>query len=558
LTLGSVAANLLCRLKTHPLSILYALLMLSGLFVGLSSIVFYRMTNGLENIYSSEGWAAYTLSIFFHTAVIILIPGIFIGSIYPYLLKMSQWVFRGPGRTMGQLAAMNTAGAIIGALTAGFFLLNFIGLWTSIKLMAMLYFIVTIFTVDRWSQERLVSRAVPAIGLILLILFLYSSDLALVKLDPKNRERVVEVWEGSHGIVSVVKKSDDLKIKVDNYYTLGGVSAVHSERKQAQMPLFVHPDAKSVFFLGMGTGITAEASLDFPIRSVISCELIPEVVTAARKHFWKYNSRLFDDPRSSIVIEDGRNFLMGNRQKYDVIVSDLFIPWQAGTGTLYSKEHFATSRSRLTEGGLFAQWMPLFQMSKEEFMIIAKTMLEVFPQVNFWRGDFAPDRSVGVLIGQCEKTPLNTASTARNVGQVIKRHAAGRVSDADVVPYMLYAGNLTEVKQLFEDYPVNTDDMPVIEFLSPRAQQEQETGRLPAFSSIQLIQFFDQLFSLVPPETDPYLKDLSDEQLGYVYGGLELHKAGTYKEMGEIEKARIIYRKLLSKIPLDIYPELKE
>jgi spermidine synthase len=558
LTLGAIVANLLSRLKMNPLIILNALLILSGLMVGISSLVFYRLTDGLVNIYSNKGWAAYTLSIFTHAAIVILIPGIFLGSVYPFLLKVSQWIFQGSGKTIGRLAAINAFGGIMGAVGAGFFFLNFLGLWTSIKLMAILYFIAAIFIVDRLHLKRLALRSVPAIGLVLLISFLYSSNLPLVKLNPKMRENLVEVWEGSHGVVAVVKQGQDLKIKVDNYYALGGVSASHQEQNQAHIPLFIHPDPGSVFFLGMGTGITAGASLSFPVQKVITCELIPEVVIAADKYYRHFNNRIFDDPRSKIVIEDGRNFLMGSREKFDVIISDLFIPWHAGTGTLYSREHFALTKYRLKEGGLFVQWMPLFQVSKKEFMIVVRTMLEVFPQVTLWRGDFISDWPTVALIGQSEGTPLNTENIRRNVKHIIKNRPSDRITDVDVVPYVLYSGNLTEVKHLFENYPMNSDNYPLIEFLSPRTQQEQESKRVSSFASIQLVDFFDQLFSLTPPEADPYLENLTDEQIGYVYAGLYLHEVRVYKEAGRLKEARAIYKKFLSLIPMDIYPELKE
>ncbi len=558
LTFGAFAANFLSRLKMNPLVILSALLILSGLTVGLSSLAFYYLTDGLMNIYSNEGWAAYTFSIFRHAAIIILIPGIFLGSVYPYLLKVSQWIFQGPGKTIGRLAAINAFGGIIGAVGAGFFFLNFLGLWVSIKLMAFLYFIAAVFVVDRWYIKRLVLRSVPAIGLILLISLLYSSNLPLVKLNPNMRESLVEVWEGSHGVVAVVKQGQDLKIKVDNYYSLGGVSAFRQEKNQTHIPLFIHPDPKSVFFLGMGTGITAGASLSFPVQRVVTCELIPEVVYAADKYFRHFNNRIFDDPRSKIVIEDGRNFLLGSREKFDIIISDLFVPWQAGTGTLYSKESFALSKSRLEEGGLFVQWMPLFQVSKEEFMIVARTMLEVFPQVTLWRGDFISDTPTVALIGKSEVNPLNTAGIRRNVKHIIKSRPSDRITDLDVVPYVLYAGNLTEVEHLFENHPINSDNYPLIEFLSPKTHQEQESNRVSPFTSKQLVDFFDQLFSLSPPEADPYLENLSKEQISYVYAGLYLHKVRVFKEMGDIKEARDIYRKFLAVIPMDIYPEIKE
>ena len=53
---------------------------------------------------------------------------------------------------------------------------------------------------------------------------------------------------------------------------------------------------------------------------------------------------------------------MAAGKTYDVIVGDLFLPWRRGTALLYTVEQFEAAKARLAPGGLFAQWMPLYQM----------------------------------------------------------------------------------------------------------------------------------------------------------------------------------------------------
>jgi spermidine synthase len=82
-----------------------------------------------------------------------------------------------------------------------------------------------------------------------------------------------------------------------------------------------------------------------------------------------------------IVVEDDRNYLLATKEKFDLVIADLFPPWKFGSGGLYTREHFEAFRKRLDRGGLFAQWLPLCQISEKEFGIIARTMIEVFPLV---------------------------------------------------------------------------------------------------------------------------------------------------------------------------------
>jgi hypothetical protein len=89
---------------------------------------------------------------------------------------------------------------------------------------------------------------------------------------------VLDVSESVYGVTAVVEREARPAIKVNNYYSLGGSASLEHERNQALMPLLTHPDPRSVFFLGMGTGITAGAAVQPPVERIVVAELIPDVV----------------------------------------------------------------------------------------------------------------------------------------------------------------------------------------------------------------------------------------------------------------------------------------
>src|SRR5205814_5742518 len=95
-----------------------------------------------------------------------------------------------------------------------------------------------------------------------------------------------------------------------------------------------------------------------------------------------------------------------------VVVSDLFIPWHPGTGNLYSREMYSTVAAHLAAGGLFCQWLPLYQLTRSEFDLIARTFLDVFPHVSLWRSDFYADRPVVGLVGQSQIGSVDFAAAA--------------------------------------------------------------------------------------------------------------------------------------------------
>lgn len=552
LALGSVLAHRLNRIRWPSDSLLSLLLLACGFLVAFSPLVFGAVTHGLNYIETGNGWAGYVLSIFIDTALVILVPGIVVGSIFPFLLRLRQGQSASAGRTIGRLAAVNTIGAILGSVGAGFVLLNMVGLWGSLKLIAGLYFLMGTLAMRKFSFRALFPLRLPAAALGA-VLLLAVPNLSLVRIDPR-KEKLIEVWEGSHGTVAVVNQGVNLNIRVDNYYRLASGSAFYEpERWMARIPLLLHPDAKSVFFIGMGTGATAGAALDHPIRKVVVAELIPEVVTAAEKYFSSYNNGLFRDPRAKVVTEDGRNYLLGTPDTYDVIVSDIFTPWHAGIGSLYSLEHFATIRSRLNPGGLFALWLTGYQISQEEFAIIARTMNEVFPQVTLWREHFRPDIPILALIGCNGDEPLDPARIRKKMAGIVK---SGN-SFSEAIPEVFYVGNITAEKELFERSAVNTDNRPVIEYLAPVIEQKQRSGQAVWLTYQPLENLFDTLFDRLPPERDPFLRNLSSEQVGKIRAGLDLYKAFTYYYLKDYDKARDFYRKFKARIPAEMMPDLE-
>ncbi|MEE8349396.1 MAG: fused MFS/spermidine synthase [Acidobacteriota bacterium] len=555
LALGATLSHILCRINVSPVRALSVLLSLSGVLVGLSPLLFYRLTGGLQYVAAAAGWEAYIWAIFGNTGAVILLPGLVVGSVFPFLLRLAERSGPGVGPIIGRLASINVIGAIAGSLTAGFLLIGWVGLWGGIRLVALIYFILAIRVVYGKTGMSLVLRAVPAAGLVLSVTLYDPGSLPLVRVNPAADEVLLDLWEGSSGTVAVIDRRGDLRMKVNNFYTLGGSASSRHEQGQMHIPLVLHPDPRSVFVLGMGTGITAGAALDHAVERVVICELIPEVIAASQIHFGEFVNGLFDDKRVEMIAEDGRNFLLATPEKFDVIVADLFFPWRRGAGSLWTREHFQNVRAHLNPGGIFAQWLPLYQLSRTEFRIIAGTMAEVFPQVTLWRGDFFTTTPIVALLGGNEPGPLDPEKVVGNT----ERLGSGRtIPDPRMLqgyPFFFYAGNLTANLDLLGNEGINTDNHPLIEYLTPVTQREEKIGEEAWLTSDGLIDFFNQLARQLPPGEDPYLRDLSPEYLEYVEAGASFYRAAAYRSAGQEREAEIAARDFLARVPAQIAVE---
>jgi spermidine synthase len=543
--LASVAIDRVPRLTTGPASMGFVLAAAAAA-VAVQPRLFIAMTGDLRQV-QTDGWLAYVARIFAMALLFVGVPGFAAGLVFPWLLKAGRGA-AGIGRSVGRLVAVNTAGAITGSLATTFALLPWLGLWPTIAAVAVAYGALAVWIgVTAATRPRRVPLVAIAAGAAALALA--SATLPRLRLDSTREERVLALWEGSHGTVAVTEGRGGRSLRLNNSYSLGGtVDRIERERLQALIPLLLHPDPKRVFFLGLGTGITAGEAVRHPVDRIVVCELVPEVVSASRAWFTEWTRGLAADPRVEILAEDGRQYLAAGPEAFDVIISDLFVPWHAGTGTLYTREHFEIVRSRLRRGGVFAQWLPLFQLSERDFAVIARTLLDVFPHVAIWRGDFYANRPILALVASEEPVRLDRRALLRRA-----RSLAPDLDDeailAGVLPF--YAGNLGTAQAVLGDGPVNTDEYPVIEYLSPRSQWSSG-GDSPWFVSLPLVRFLEQVRSRAPFSADPYLSALSDRERGYVEAGAFYYHAIVHRLREENDEAETYLGEALQRLPASL------
>jgi hypothetical protein len=222
------------------------------------------------------------------------------------------------------------------------------------------------------------------------------------------------------------------------------------------------------------------AALDHPLDRLVGVEILPGVLDAM-PHFAEHNSGLGRDARARIATGDGRVYLRTSAERFDVIISDLFVPWHAGTGSLYTLEHFRAGRGRLNPGGLFVQWLPLYQMSERELGSIAATFAAVFPHVSIWRGDFSTTAPIIGLAGSVEPLAIDEAALGARLARLAERITPPDPILQTVSDFtLLYAGDLASVRSWVARFRVNTDDSPVIEFMAPIGQARKQMMRGPA------------------------------------------------------------------------------
>ncbi|MFQ5597742.1 MAG: fused MFS/spermidine synthase [Nitrospiria bacterium] len=485
LAIGAVWTGKLVRKGRDPFSLIWGSLLIVAIWVPVGAWIFFQ-TSGLRFLLREAGPLGYVTNIVLFTGGLLLPAMIPAGMVLPLCWIIDKRSTATNGWRMGSILSINTLGGILGALGAGFVLMPQAGLWSGLGLIALSYAIGAAIMMPKRKKGTGSFRLATSTGILLPLLLIWSS---LPTQHLKEGETLLYLKQGAEAQVAVVKdKTGGRLLKVNNTYNLGNSASAVEERRMGEIPLLLHPNPKNVAFVGVATGITASAVYDHDVEAVTLIELLPEVLEAA-SWFEEENRGILKDPRWTVVVADGRIALPESETLLDVVISDLFVPWHAGTGALYSLEYYKEAASHMAADGLYAQWLPLYQTSLEEFQIIAKTFLEAFPYVSVWRDNFSPKYPVVGLIGS--KSPIN----------IDRKHLAEKLAgferqEMGADPYfvspedflLLYAGDEAALKPFLGDGPRNTDDRPLIEYLAPisHIQKKQFVGLELAESFLQI------------------------------------------------------------------------
>jgi spermidine synthase len=335
------------------------------------------------------------------------VPAFFMGVAFPLAGKIHGQYKKIVGHAVGEILSYNTIGAILGSAVSGFVLIYLLGIQRSLQVIILINIgfglLVMVSVMGRKLLNWGISGAVAIAALVLVIkpdlwrlwdpkfYAIYQSQLVEMYRSPeKVREAlrnndVLYYGEGVQAIVSSIKTAER-----KYFITNGRVEASNSkEGRQCQytlghLPMLLNKNPKRVFVLGTGSGMTLGATSVHPsVEQITLAEIEPKVLGVART-FGIYNHYVLDNPKLRIVFNDGRNFLMTTKEKFDVITADPIHPWFSGAGYLYSAEYFKLAAEHLNPGGIVCQWLPIYELTEENLKSVVKTLREIFPYVMVW------------------------------------------------------------------------------------------------------------------------------------------------------------------------------
>ncbi len=414
--------------------------------------------------------------------IVMFVPTILMGIAFPLLCSIYGHSLKTLGRDIGELYAINTAGTVVGSLLPVFVLIPTLGIQRSFLFVSLICGAMGIFLLVRSREEKQWFKVGLAViyTLVLVVFFLVPSNLCQRVFNSTSfylskHTDVLFYREGRTG-TSIVTRD-----KINNCKTvyINGVSEVPllyttqlCFKMIGDLGPMLHPHPDEVLMICFGGGIAAGATTCLPeVKSLTIVDMEKSVVEAA-KLLEEENNNLLENPTAKVVIDDGRNYLLMSPRKWQVVVSDATHPKSSDSWVLYTEEFYRLVRERLTDKGVFVQWIPMHNLSTAEFKIIVRTFQSVFPNVSLWIVHGVEERatfsSYALLVAA--PSPLKI-----NLDNLRERLAVERVSE-DLKPYGLHnpSGFLNtflcagdRLRHWVGKGPVNTDNLPYTHYETP-------------------------------------------------------------------------------------------
>jgi len=372
-------------------------------------------------------------------------------------LLVDSWSSGDPDRA-GAGYAVNIAGCIAGPLTASFLLMPWLGERWSIVALSTPLFVIAAFT----ALPKTSATAASGLGLNPRLKFGLATAAAILLIaishdfETRYAEKVVRRDYAATAIATGNGFNRQLLVN-----GVGMTSLTPITKYIAHLPLALMPrPARNglVICFGMGTSFRSMLTWGIPTTVV---DLIPSV-PALFSYFHADAREVESSPLARIAIDDGRRFLDGSAQSYDVIVVDPPPPPQAaGSSLLYSREFYQVVKQHLRPGGILQIWYPenVDEGDAATTASVTKALMESFPYVRA----FESFDGFGIhFVASMEPIPVVSSS-----------ELAARMPTAAVADFVEWGPQAT-AQQQFEAVVSRELDLDTLVAMDPRVPAMQD------------------------------------------------------------------------------------
>ena len=392
-------------------------------------------------------------------SVLFLVPGIFMGTVSPYVIRLAATQLNTVGSTAGTLYAVSTAGSIFGTLLTAFYLIPVLGVSNiihslGIMLVCLSLVVVPLIRLCHTSPARAVATVTVAFGLINMVWAPFAWTRTLLQKDSfYHRIRIEEddvarymYFDRTLQSAMNLKDPTALRLIYSRYTSIG---------------LAFRPDAKKMLIIGLGGGsIPKKIQKEFPHMEIDAVEIDPEVIKMAKDYFHVKESNVL-----RLHAQDGRLFMARTRHQYDIILLDAYFT-DAMPFHLTTREFFELAQKKLTPNGIIVANLISAVTGPAGKIVRAfvRTQRQIFPQTYVFAARRPDNVSLDtiqnvIVVATRDKQRLDIKEIVKRASSLDKGLFPEPVQDIAVAYFD---------RPLAEDVPILTDDYaPTDNLLNP-------------------------------------------------------------------------------------------
>lgn len=300
---------------------------------------------------------AFTETVYPVFMVLAFLIGTCVGLEIPILLRMIG-KYRILSIAVSDVFTYDYIGALFASLLFPLILLPYLGILRTSLFFGLMNLAAAWILLSLMDKKRRFYR----ILLILASVFIFSGFLGAEKLnnwleDSLYQDPIVYSKTTKFQRLVITKWRDDIRLFINSNIQFSTRDEARYHETLIHVPvLFLKSDPETVLILGGGDGLALKEVFKYPsVKKVVLVDLDPEMVELFRTHnvLKSLNSGALSDPRLQVVNKDAFNWIKSNRDKFDLIISDLPDPNDYSLGKLYSVTFYLSLLSALKEDGVF-------------------------------------------------------------------------------------------------------------------------------------------------------------------------------------------------------------
>lgn len=326
---------------------------------------YFQSGGFMHGEYAVKTMAGAARLIYAHVVAPLLVMGapvLLMGASFPFIQALVARRLDSLGRRTGTLLFANICGNVTGGAVTGFLLLDHLGTAGTLQLLSGVLILPGLAAAARLSTPRWkIAAAAAAAGLMAACVLAFPSNERFWAFFHSVPLDSFELAEDRACVTSLVDQGEQSFLYINGSWQ-NGHPYDFFHILIGLLPSLMHDQPERGLAVGLGIGSTAYAMAQDPRLGEVDCVEIcggeQRLIASLAARGSRVSQSLLGDPRIDLITADGRRWLLAHPEPYDVIVVDVVRPSSAYSGNLYSVEFYELIASRLSDDGVFVQWIP--------------------------------------------------------------------------------------------------------------------------------------------------------------------------------------------------------